>query len=281
MLAPRRQSLPQPHAPASFIPAWAPTGPDTATHTVPSTDTVNNTGRSTSASCNFIHDRADRADCMSSEAQDAHSYQAAAVSTASDRAPGRFDRLAPACISASRQSVQHGLGSEDQLCSSPGRGSCQAAPAVNITITGACSCMSPSKTACIAGVHEQVSPLTKQQSAAKLSAEASLAYLHHSAGDSSQAEDHSHIGNAGTSYSSAVSPGATRQEDVQEAAGGNGGVDTAALQKEVTELRQQACAPALLTCFWVLVSENAVSAFKHFSPCTVPLVCPLPDVSAC
>ena len=254
VLAPRRQSLPQPHASPSFIPAWAPTGPDAATHSHPvrSTDTANHTGRSTPASCNSIHDQANQVDRMSDEAQDAHSYQEAAFSNASDQAPGQFDRLALARKSASRQSAQRGDGFEDQQCYSPGCGSYQATPAVNITITGACSCMSPAKTPPSTGVHEQASLVTRQQHAAKLSAEASLAYLHQPARASSQAGEDSNIGNADTSCSSALSPGAAQQEGTQEAAGGgqtdqagSGGIDTAALQKEVTELRQQACVPAL------------------------------------
>ena len=260
MLAPRRQSLPQPHAPPSFIPAWAPTGPDAATHTVRST--ANDTGRFTSASCNSVHDSADWVDHMSDEAQDAHRYQEAA---ASDQTLGEFDRLAPARMSASRQSVRRGHGSEDQQCSSPRCGSFQAAPAVNITITGACSCMSPGKMPSSTAAHEQASPLTKQQSGAKLSTEASLAYLHQPAGNSSQAGDHSNIGNAGTTCSSAVNPGAAEQEGGQEAAGecqsdqsGGGGIDTAALQKEVTELRQQASSDK--GSYWVLVTTNMLRA---------------------
>ena len=250
MLAPRRQSLPQPHASPSFIPAWAPTGPDAATHTVRSTDTAKDAGHYTSASGNSIHVQTGRVDHMSDEAQDAHSYQEAAFSNASDRAAGKFDQLAPARMSASRQSVQRSHGFEDQQCSSPECGSYQAAPAVNITITGACCCMSPAKAPSCTSAHEQASSSTQQQSATKLSAEASLAYLYQTAGNSSQAGKPTEIGNAGTSCSSAVSPDAARQESVQEADGGcqsdqvgSGGIDTAALQREVTQLRQQACAP--------------------------------------
>lgn len=264
MLAPRRQSLPQPHAAPSFIPAWAPTGLDAATHTVRSPDTANDTEHSISASCNAIHHRADWVDHMSDEAQDAHRYQEAA---ASDQTLGRFDRLAPERASANRQSVGHGHRSEVQQCYSPGCGSSQAAPAVNITITGACSCMSPAKTPCSTAAHEQVSPLTKQQSGVKLSAEASLAYLHQPAGDSNQAGEDGHIGNAGTSCNSAVNPGAAGQKGVQEAAGecqsdqvgsGGGGIDTAALQKEVTELRQQARSD--MSSYCMLVTGNMFSA---------------------
>ena len=234
-LAPRRQSLPQPHASPSVIPAWAPTGPDTANHTMPSTY----------ASCNSIHDRAS---CMPDEAQDAHIYQEAAFSSTSDLGPGKYDRLAAARMSASRQPIQTGQGSGDQHCPSPGCGSYQAAPAVNITITGACSCMSPAKTSPSIEAHEQASQAAEHQSAVKLHPEASLAYLHQPAGDSGPTGEHSHTGNSAASCSSAVSPGAVPQE---ETAGGrqtdqvaSGGIDTAALQKEVTELRQQASMPA-------------------------------------
>lgn len=254
MLAPRRQSLPQPHAPPSFIPTWAPTGPDRAIHMGHTTDPARHSRRSTSASCNSMRDEADHG--MHDEAQGAHSQQEAASSPASDLALGRFDQVAPAHASASRQSAQRGQGPEDQQCFSPGCGSFQAAPAVNITITGACSCMSPAKTPPSTGVHEQTPPLAKQQSAAKLGAEASLAYLHQPAEGSGQARHlHSNTGDAGTSCSSsAVAPAAGhQQEGVQGAAGGgqadqaaSGGIDTAALQKEVTELRQQACPSALM-----------------------------------
>lgn len=189
---------------------------------------------------------------MPDQAQDAHSYQEAVSSTASDQAPGQFHQLAPARMSASRQSVQPGHGFEDEQWYRPRCGSYQAAPALNITITGACSCVSPAKTPPSTGAHKQASPVTRQQRAAKLSAEASLAYLHQPARASSQAGEHSNLGDADTSCSTAVSPGVAQQESVQEAADGDqtdqaatGGIDTAALQKEVTELRQQVCASAL------------------------------------
>lgn len=251
MLAPRRQSLPQPHAPPSFIPTWAPTGPDTAIHIGHATDPAKHSRRSTCGSRHSMFNQADQEDGMHDEAQDAHRHQEAASSPASNLALGRFDQVTPA-RSSSRQSAQRGQGSEDQQCFSPRCGPFPAAPAVNITITGACSCMSPAKTPPSTGVHEQAPHLAQQQTAAKLSGEASLAYLHQPAEGSGQARQHSNTGDAGTSCSSAVGPGAVhQQEEVQGAAGvgqvdqaASGGIDTAALQREVTELRQQACAPA-------------------------------------
>lgn len=270
MLAPRRQSLPQPHAAPSFIPTWAPTGPDTATHIGHATDAAaKHSRRSTSASCTSMYEQADHG--MRDEAQDTHSHQEAASSTASDLALGSFDQVPPARSSASRQSAQRGQGPEDQQCFSPGCGSFQAAPAVNITITGACSCTSPAKMPPSTGAHEQAPPLAKQQSAAKLSAEASLAYLHQPAEGSGQARQlHSGTGDAGASCSSAAGPGAVQQEDVQRAAdvgqadqAASGGIDTAALQKEVTELRQQARASAPTWCYLGCSVTSRVQVHVH------------------
>lgn len=246
MLAPRRQSLPQPHAAPSFIPAWAPTGLDSA----------NPTQLSTSASCQSLHAREGRPGGDPEKALDPYSSHDAAFSTPSDLpARRKNDTVAAASMSAGRHSIQTDQGSEEQHRSSPRRESYEAAPAVNITIHGSCSCMSPAKMHLETEVNktysavllnnstqrDQALPLIEHLDAVKLNPEASLAHLHQPARDSGQAAVNS-ITSA--SCSGTRSPG---QGGVQEAEGrcqpdqaATGNIDTAALQKEVTELRQQA-----------------------------------------
>ncbi|KAL3156692.1 hypothetical protein ABBQ38_000968 [Trebouxia sp. C0009 RCD-2024] len=249
MLAPRRQSLPQPHAPSSFIPAWAPTGLDSAHHTQPAM----------SASQQSLHARMGRPGGELEEALDPCGSHDAAFSNPSDPpARRKTDTSAAASMPASRHAMQTDQDSEEQHRSSPRHGSYEAAPAVNITIHGSCSFMSPAKMPLETEVHETCSAVlpsnptqcnqalltTEHLNAVKLNPEASLAHLHQPARDSAQAADHSITGDAGASCSGAVSPG---EGGVQEAGGrrqpdqaATGSIDTAALQKEVTELRQQA-----------------------------------------
>lgn len=239
MLAPRRQSLPQPHTSPLFIPSWAPTGPDSS---------ANRTKLSTSASCQSLHDRPGQTECKPDEGPDTCSGHDAAVSTPPDLPARRRDHsFAAASMSASRQSTHTDQWSGDPQHPSPGRQLYKAAPAVNIIINGPGPCLSPAKTSPGTEAHEQASPPAERLNAAKLTAEASLAYLHQRAGSSGQAAYNSSTGDAGAVSIDAVSPCSVCQGDLQDASGrrgadqaGSSSIDTAALQKEVTELRQQA-----------------------------------------
>lgn len=232
MMAPRRQSLPVPHMAPSFIPAWAPVGPDAALHSTLPSHSLHTSSQANSAVCND-------APRYSPAHQDVASRPASAIASAKGN-----DTAAEPVYSA--QQPQRALCSRsgDRQCSSPEQESYQSVPAVNITVTGGCSCSSPSRQTTSPETCGRAQP-AGQHCTAKLDPEASLAYLHQPTALNGQAGD-----NANASIDrTVVSPDGSRQDATGEALvaqGVSSCVDTTALQKEVTELRQQVYVPAHL-----------------------------------
>ena len=215
-LAPRRQSLPVPHASPAFVPAWAPQGPDTHSHT----NSPNHPYHVDTQTCGSGYAPAEQSDSYPHDGTHA------------------ADSVAAWSQSAAQQSSQNSPSTAAHPCCSPGCESLQAAPSVNITITGACACQSPVKPSARGSLQEPLRSADRQNSAV-LNAEASLAYLHQAAAPA---------GEAVRQASRAVQSSAGMEEAGRTGRDGDAqgvqhateaGVDTAALQKEVTELRQQ------------------------------------------
>jgi len=215
-LAPRRQSLPVPHASPAFVPAWAPQGPDTHSHSSSpnrpyhvDTQTYGSGHAPAEQSDSYLYDGTHAADSVAAWSQ-----------------------------SAAQQSPQTSPSTAAHHCCSPGRKSLQAAPSVNITITGACTCQSPVKPCASASLQELLRSADRQNSAV-LNPEASLAHLHQPAVPAGEAISKAFRGvqsSAGMEAAGRAGPEGDAQGDQQAT---EAGVDTAALQKEVTELRQQ------------------------------------------
>ena len=215
-LAPRRQSLPVPHASPAFVPVWAPQGPDTHSHT-------NSPNRP-------YHVDTQTYGSGHAPAEQSNSYPYDGTQAA--------DSVAAWSQSAAQQPSQTSPSTAAHHCFSPGRESLQAGPSVNINITGGCSCQSPVKPYASVSVQEPLQSADRQNSAV-LNPEASLAHLHQPAAPAVDAVSQA----SRAAQFSAGMKEAGRIGLEGDAHGGQqateAGVDTAALQKEVTELRQQ------------------------------------------
>ena len=219
-----------PHAPPAFIPAWAPTDPDMARHSSPT------------MSAPYRASQAYSSGCGPKDSQHVRSCRNAAVSSSTEHV--FVNGNSPAAVDGFdlRQSAQGGAqGPADRQCPSPGRESYQSVPAVNINITGACACMSPARQSASTDRHEQAHA-AEQHSAAKLNAEASLAYLHQPSSVPFQPAGGSNASAKCIALGQGIDcqdsmPQASKEHQASE--GSNKCIDTAALQKEVTELRQQ------------------------------------------
>ena len=251
-LAPRRQSLPVPHASPAFVPAWAPQGPDTHSHTSSTnrpyhvdTQMYGSGYAPAEQSDSYLHDGTHAADSVAAWSQSA--AQQTSPSTAAHH------------------------------CCSPGRDRLQAAPSVNITITGACTCQSPVKPCASGGLQEPLRSADRQNSAV-LNPEASLAHLHQPAAPAAEAvskASRAMQSSAGMEEAGRTGPEGDAQ-GVQQAT--EAGIDTAALQKEVTELKQQVHtadmhAPMVIICrVQGLVNlDNSSDAPIHF--CSAAVLC--------
>ena len=226
-LAPRRQSLPVPHASPSCVPTWAPSGPLTFSQTASPNRPYH------VASQPYSSGYASSGDSDSHITSGARELEAAPHLP---QMPGLFDTTSNASQYAVRKSTQTQPGCADQQCVSPARESFQAVPSVNITITGACSCQSPIKQP----ASPQLSKATELHPSAVLNPEASLAYLHQPAvpiGASSRTGQLHGAEASGTAGLEEEGPGA--RQAAQQSRETSSAIDTAALQKEVTELRQQ------------------------------------------
>ncbi|DBA99043.1 hypothetical protein WJX77_007957 [Trebouxia sp. C0004] len=211
-LAPRRQSLPVPHASPAFVPAWAPQAPDTH-----SPDRPHHVDTQTCGS-----------GYVPAEQSDSYRYDGT-------HATGS---LAAWFQSAAQQSSQTSPSTAAHHYCSPGRESLQAAPSVNITITGACSCQSPVKPYASVSLQDPMRSADRQNSAV-LNPEASLAHLHQPAapaGEAVRKASRAMQSSAGVEEDGRAGPEGDAQGRQQAA---EAGIDTAALQKEVTDLRQQ------------------------------------------
>lgn len=239
MLAPRKQSLPVPHAPPAFIPAWAPTDPDMARHNSPT------------MSAPYRPVQAHSSGYMPEDSQHARSCHDAAVGSSAEPASSHGNSPAAMDDSALRRSAQgQAQGLAEPNCLSPGRESYQSLPAVNINITGACACMTPARRSASTGMQEQASA-AEQHSSAKLNAEPSLAHLHQPANIAVQPAGSTHASPScnALDHSNGGQGSVPQANGGQQAdQGGNSGIDTAALQKEVTELRQQVSGTAENSC---------------------------------
>jgi len=208
--------LPVPHASPAFVPAWAPQGPDTHSHS-------NSPNRPY-----HIDTQTHNSGYAPAEQSDSYPYDGTHAA----------DSVTAWSQSAAQQSSQTSPCTAAQQCCSPGRESLQAAPSVNITITGACSCQSPVKPCASVSLQEPLRSADRQNSTA-LNPEASLAHLHRPAAPAGEAV--SKAARAMQSSTGMEEAGSTGPEgDAQGSQQATeAGIDTAALQKEVTELRQQ------------------------------------------
>lgn len=230
-LAPRRQSLPVPHASPAFVPSWAPQGPDTHSHT------------SSPSRPYHVDTQTYGSGCAPAEQSDSYPYDGTHAA----------ESVAAWSQSAAQQTSQTSPSTAAHRCFNPGGESLQAAPSVNITITGACTCQSPVKPCARASLQEPLQSSDRQNSVV-LNPEASLAHLHQpaaSAGEAAREASRAVQFSAGMEEAGRAGPEGDAQGGQQAT---EASVDTAALQKEVTELRHQVHT-ADMHAFFVMLSS--------------------------